>query len=151
MAQTKIGTIGWRDLTVDDASKARDFYPQVVGWSIQDVDMDGYTDFSMASPSDGEPMTGVCHARGVNADLPPQWLIYIHVADLQASLETYRALGGETIAGARGLAGGQFTVIRDPAGAVCALFQSPDDSEPTGRGIGALGWVQTTSCARTTL
>jgi predicted enzyme related to lactoylglutathione lyase len=29
----KPGTIGWMDLTVKDASKLRDFYAQVVGWT----------------------------------------------------------------------------------------------------------------------
>ena len=33
------GCISWVDLTVPDAPATRDFYSQVVGWSVQDVEM----------------------------------------------------------------------------------------------------------------
>lgn len=118
------GTIGWHDLTVPNAVEVRDFYEAVVGWRSQAVDMDGYEDFGMAAGSDGTPVAGVCHARGVNSGLPAQWLIYIHVTDLEASLSECRRRGGAVVVGPKELAGGQFAVIRDPAGAVAALFQA---------------------------
>ena len=34
-----VGRIVWLDLTVSDASATRDFYRQVVGWSVQNVEM----------------------------------------------------------------------------------------------------------------
>ena len=70
-------------------------------------------------------MTGICHARGCNADLPAQWLIYIHVADVEASLTECSRRGGIVVAGPKDLGGGRFAVIRDPAGAVAALYQAP--------------------------
>jgi predicted enzyme related to lactoylglutathione lyase len=115
------GQVTWRDLTVEDAERIRDFYSAVVGWDVEEVDMDGYHDFAMKS-SDGDPVAGVCHARGVNAGMPPQWLIYITVADLQESIRQCEALGGRVIAAPRELAGGSFCVIQDPAGAVAALY-----------------------------
>jgi predicted enzyme related to lactoylglutathione lyase len=66
----------------------------------------------------------VCHARGSNEGIPPQWLMYITVASLDASLARCRALGGEIVRPTRGLGGqGRFAIVRDPAGAVCALFE----------------------------
>jgi predicted enzyme related to lactoylglutathione lyase len=41
----------------------------------------------------------ICHARGHNADLPSQWLIYITVADLDASMALCKELGGKLLAG----------------------------------------------------
>ncbi|MSR62464.1 MAG: VOC family protein [Planctomycetes bacterium] len=118
-----VGKIGWFDLTVDDAERVRDFYQQVVGWKSEGVDMGGYQDYCML-PEEGGPVAGVCHARGTNEGLPPQWLMYITVANLEASLASCRALGGEVVRGARGLGGqGRFAIVRDPAGAVCALFE----------------------------
>ena len=35
-----VGCIVWLDLTVADASDAFDFYRQVIGWSVQNVDME---------------------------------------------------------------------------------------------------------------
>lgn len=122
--QPTVGSITWRDLTVPDAKETSDFYSAVVGWSVEAVEMDGYSDFSMGSPVSGEPAAGVCHARGVNKDLPAQWLVYITVEDLEQSLSTCRGLGGAVIVAPRELPGGRFGVIRDPAGAVCALFEA---------------------------
>ena len=118
----KVGTIVWRDLTVDDAEDIRDFYRAVVGWHAEPVEMDNYSDFSMVPPGSSEAIAGVCHARGSNADLPPQWLLYIVVADLEASMQKCLELGGDVVVDPRPLSGGRFCVIRDPAGAVCALY-----------------------------
>lgn len=116
------GKIGWIDMTVDDAEGVRDFYTAVVGWGHEAVSMGGYSDFSMTT-SGGEAVTGICHARGSNADLPGGWLIYITVEDLQASVAACEANGGEIVVPVRSAAGGQFCVIRDPAGATAALYQ----------------------------
>ena len=116
------GAIAWHDLTVEDADRLRDFYAAVAGWKPAPVDMGVYADFNMLGP-DGRPAAGICHARGINANLPPQWLVYIVVGDLAASLEKCEAMGGTLVADRR--PSGGFCVIRDPAGAVCALYQAP--------------------------
>ena len=118
----KIGTLAWRDLTVGDAETVRDFYKNVVGWESQSVDMDGYSDFNMIAPGSGETVAGICHARGSNAELPAQWLMYIVVADVDASARICAEQGGKVLDGPRALGGGRFCVIQDPAGAVCALY-----------------------------
>ena len=114
--EAKIGTLAWRDLTVGDAATVREFYKSVVGWESQAVDMGGYSDFNMIAPGSGETVAGICHARGSNAKLPAQWLIYIVVADVDRSAKTCTEQGGQL------LDGGRFCVIQDPAGAVCALY-----------------------------
>ena len=118
-----IGTIGWIDLTVDDAEAVRDFYAAVTGWRPEPVAMGGWDDFNMVAPATGQPAAGVCHARGGNAGLPPAWMIYIVVADLDASIEACRRGGGELVAGPRSMGGDRYCVIRDPAGAVAALYE----------------------------
>ncbi len=117
-----VGSMAGFDLTVPDADRVRDFYAAVVGWRPEPLDMGGYSDYVMTTAT-GEPAAGVCHARGDNADLPPQWLAYIRVDDLDARLERCRALGGSVVAGPKGTAGGRYCVIRDPAGAVIALIE----------------------------
>ena len=118
------GTIGWTDLSVEDAESVRDFYSEVVGWSTSSVDMGGYSDFNMQVPSSGVPVAGVCHARGSNADLPPVWLIYVNVDDLDKSIERCQALGGEIFSGPKSAGSmGRYCIIRDPAGAAMGLFE----------------------------
>jgi uncharacterized protein len=125
MGQYEVGQILSADLTVENAEEIRDFYASVVGWHTSDMDMGGYADYFMTSPN-GEPRAGVCHARGVNADLPPQWIIYVIVEDLDRSLEACRAGGGSLIGDIRGAEhGSRFCIIRDPAGAVMGLMENP--------------------------
>ena len=119
-----VGKVGWIDMTVDDESGLRDFYQKVVGWKIEDTRMDGYDDYTMMSPDDGEAVAGICHARGGNADLSGGWLIYITVADVEASAAECVANGGKIVVEPRELAGGLFCVIEDPSGANAALYQS---------------------------
>lgn len=118
------GTINWFDLTVPNAGNIRDFYSAVVGWKPQPVEMGGYEDFSMTTPGSGTTVTGICHARGSNAGLPAQWLMYISVADLDESIRQCVEKGGKVIDPERSMGDmGRFCVIQDPAGAVCALFE----------------------------
>ena len=120
-----VGRISWLDLTVSDASVTRDFYRQVVDWSVQDVAMEDaserYADYNMLG-DDGNPAAGVCHARGVNQGLPPVWLIYLPVGDLVESLRRVEEEGGKVVKAARA-SDGEYTyaVVRDPVGAYLAL------------------------------
>ncbi len=119
----EVGTIGWVDLTVANAGDVKDFYRQVVGWSTSAVDMGGYSDFCMNAPGSGTTVAGICHARGTNAGMPAQWLLYITVEDLDASAARCEALGGKVLAGPRDMGSqGRYCVIEDPAGAVAALY-----------------------------
>lgn len=122
-----VGRISWMDLTVPDAVAARDFYRQVIGWSVQDVEMaDGderYADYQMLD-EDGSPAAGICHARGVNAGLPPVWMIYLPVGDLAESLRHIQEEGGKVIKAAQVEAGAYiYAAVQDPVGAYLALME----------------------------
>jgi uncharacterized protein len=120
-----VGRISWLDLTVPDAPATRDFYRQVVGWSVEDVAMEEegerYADFNMVG-EDRRPLAGVCHARGVNAGVPPVWMIYLPVGDLAESLRRVQGEGGEVIKAMEGKDGSYaYAAVRDPVGAYFAL------------------------------
>lgn len=123
MEEKPPGTIVWTDLTVGDAEGIRDFYREVVGWSSDPLSMGSYEDFNMLPRGSETPVAGICHARGANANLPAQWLVYVQVEDVEASAERVRGLGGEIIDGPRGVGSIRFCVLRDPAGAVLALIE----------------------------
>lgn len=124
-AATPVGRIAWLDLTVSDASATCDFYRQVVGWSVQAVEMeDGderYADYNMLG-DDGNPVAGVCHARGVNLDLPAVWMIYLSVGDLAESLRRVQEEGGKVVKAVQGEDGRYaYGAVQDPVGASLAL------------------------------
>lgn len=120
----RFGSIIWTDLTIPNAEEVRDFYTGVVGWTATQVRMGAYADYQMNAPATGESVAGICHARGVNTGLPPQWLMYISVEDIVRSAARCTELGGTILVPPRPMGSyGTFCVIRDPAGAVAALFQ----------------------------
>jgi len=121
------GTIGWTDLTIEDAEGVRDFYSAVVGWEAQGVDMGGYADFAMGPPgSDG--VAGVCFARGSNKEIFDKvgaaWLMYVTVEKLDDAIAACEKHGGEVLVGPRTMPGHRYAVIRDPAGAAMAVIES---------------------------
>jgi uncharacterized protein len=125
------GSIGWVDLTVPDAGLVRDFYQAVIGWKPHEVAMKDagaeYHDYAMLTPENGKSIAGVCYKRGTNKDLPSCWMIYITVADLDASLKKCVELGGRVAVGPKALgAQAKYAVIEDPSGAACGLFQALD-------------------------
>ena len=88
--------------------------------------MGGYSDYCMNEPQTDKTVAGICHARGQNAKLPAAWLVYINVDDVDKSLAKCVELGGEVVSEIRSYGGqGRYCVIRDPAGAVAALFEHP--------------------------
>jgi predicted enzyme related to lactoylglutathione lyase len=119
--QNQPGEIIWTDLTAKNATDIRDFYEAVVGWRSEPFD----GDYNMFAPGIDSPVAGVCHALGGNADLPAQWLMYIVVSDLDASMQRCLELGGEVMGGVRSMGEqGRWCVIRDPAGAVAGLIET---------------------------
>lgn len=122
----KVGRIAWLDLTVSDASTTREFYRQVVGWAVQNIEMkdsgEHYADFNMLDEA-GNPAAGICHARGENLGLPPVWMIYLPVDDLAESLRRVQENGGNVIKAMQGKDGEYtYAVVQDPAGACLALM-----------------------------
>ena len=116
------GSIVWQDLTVPNAPEVRDFYCQVVGWTYTDHYMGDYADFNINLPETGQIVAGICHAQGSNANVPPQWLVYIAVNDVVQSAQRCLDLGGRVLDGPRSMGDQKFCVIQDPAGAVAALI-----------------------------
>ncbi len=118
----EVGDIVWHDLTIENAEEVKDFYTQVVGWRPAAASMGEYDDYNMNKPESGDCAAGVCHARGGNAGLPAQWLMYVKVVDANKSAAQCVALGGKVLAGPTTMSGDTYYTIEDPAGAVMAIF-----------------------------
>lgn len=122
------GMIAWHDLTVPPhtIAAAKAFYQAVVGWSLQPHPMGEYDDYDIQA--DGTTVAGLCQARGSNADLPPHWLIYVPVPDVDAACTRASTTGGRVLAGPRMMGGYRFAVLQDPAGAALAIVSHPPES-----------------------
>lgn len=122
------GTINWRDLTTNHAEELRQFYQSVLGWTSEGISMkdgnDVYNDYIMKDSS-GNPVAGICHHRGVNTGIPPQWIIYVSVENVEESLEKAILSGGKLLKEHTAKDGTLvYAMIEDPAGAVFALAKT---------------------------
>ena len=122
VAASNIGRVEWIYLTVDDASRVKDFYCAVVGWSSTEVEMGSYSDFNINLPGTQDTIAGVCHNRGSNANLPRQLVNWVGGESVQVSASRCEKLGGKMLDGQRRMGGSNFCVIEEPAGAVMALM-----------------------------
>jgi predicted enzyme related to lactoylglutathione lyase len=123
-ATPKPGSVGWMDLTVKNATEVAHFYRDVVGYQLSEIEMGGYSDYVLATaPEHG--VAGVCHARGENANLPPVWMLYFTVSDMDASVAKVKEHGGKLRGEVRTLGEmGKMAVIEDPSGAIAALYEA---------------------------
>ncbi len=122
-----IGKFLWTDLTVSNATELKEFYKEVIGWKEQAVEMkDGdetYHDYAMLADAD-TAVGGICNQRGANANIPPQWISYINVTNVEESLNKALQLGGKIIHESKKKDGSyNFVIIQDPVGAIFGIGQ----------------------------
>lgn len=122
--EAKIGRVNWLDITVKDADTLSEFYKEVVGWEKEAFDMGDYSDYIMKT-ANGDFVSGICHAKGPNENLPPQWLVYISVENIDHSIAKCLELGGKTLSEKKDGGEGKFyCLVQDPAGAFFMLHGS---------------------------
>jgi uncharacterized protein len=116
------GQFTWYELTTPDVDAAIKFYPRFMGWGTQSYDKD-YTMWT----SGGVPIAGIfrlndeLRAKGV----PPNWMPYVEVDNVDATANKARSLGASVVAGPEDIPGtGRYAVIQDPQGATIGLYKS---------------------------
>jgi predicted enzyme related to lactoylglutathione lyase len=116
-------TFCWADLITSDPPRARDFYAKVFGWHISagEKDPSGYLHIQ-----NGEDFIGGIPPSQYNPpNVPPHWTIYFMVADVDASVQKLKSLGGAVHMAPSTMEGvGRMAIVADPAGAAFALFKS---------------------------
>jgi hypothetical protein len=112
------GALCWNELNTRDLGKAKAFYGDVFGWEANDSE--AYTEWQL-----GGRVIGGAMAMGENfpPEVPPNWLVYFAVDDVDATAAKAAELGGTVIAGPITVDVGTFVVLADPQGAVSAVIQ----------------------------
>lgn len=124
---TPVGAIVSADVTVSNAEEVRDFYQKVLGWQVEELQMSDengeYADYVMKD-ANGTWAAGVCHKRGMNVDLPKQWIVYVNVADVQQSVNACKESGGKVLKEMSHEGKLVYALIEDPAGCVLAVTKT---------------------------
>jgi predicted enzyme related to lactoylglutathione lyase len=115
------GTFCWADLNTHDVPKAAQFYTTLFGWEIApgEHDQSGYLHIKNGDSFIG----GIPPTHVLPPNVPPHWMLYFQVADVEASTKQLVELGGKLHMGPITIEKtGKFSVVSDPQGASFAFF-----------------------------
>lgn len=114
------GAMCWNELATRDLAAAQKFYGELLGWTFGE---DGETGYHYIK-NNGRMNGGMMEMDDTWGDVPPNWMVYFSVPDIEATVKKAEELGGKvhvppTDAGSTG----RFSVIADPTGAVFTAMQ----------------------------
>ena len=113
-----IGAMCWNELLTRDADTAKAFYSAVLGWEYYGDEH--YIHISNRGRNNG----GMMQMDENFGQMPPMWMPYFHVTDIDAAMKRVEELGGRVVTQKmEALDSAWFTVIEDPAGAVFYIIQ----------------------------
>ena len=108
------------ELATTDLAKAKEFYGELFGWKFDDQMMGPGMIYSLFVPDSG-PRGGAYSMPG----MPPGWLAYVGVEDIDESTEKAKSLGATILTGVTEVTGmGWLSIIIDPTGACVGLWQA---------------------------
>jgi uncharacterized protein len=113
------GCMVWNELASPDPARARDFFGDLLGWTV-DPEESGYGTIRRG----GAPNGGI---RPPQDGEPTHWLVYFTVGSCDETLAVIREAGGSVIAGPMDNGLGRVAAVSDPQGAAFALFEGEVD------------------------
>ena len=116
----KPGAMIWNELLTWDATAAKRFYGELLGWEFSDSEV-GYITVSNRGRRNG----GILPMDASFGDTAAHWRTYFNVEDIDESLKQIMACGGKILRPKLGAPGvGHFAHISDPMGAEFYLLHA---------------------------
>ena len=121
-----VGEISWHELTTTDHKSAYEFYEKLFGWNkTGDFDMGDMGVYQTYGR--GEQQLGGMWTKPADLPMPPNWLYYIRVPNVDEAAERVKALGGQVLNGPMDVPGGdRIAQCMDPQGAAFAVHSRAD-------------------------
>lgn len=131
-------TFCWNGIVSTDTAKTLAFFPEVLGWSVQEIEMGGDTVQMLAN--DKIPLA---HVRGPQMDGEPSWWNnYFRVEDVDAVAAAVEKNGGKVVVPPTDIPPGRFCTIATPSGATLSLFhEANEDDTDKPSTTGFVHWV----------
>jgi hypothetical protein len=123
----KHGQICWNELMTPSAEGAQKFYSALFGWKSNPMPMGDFT-YHMLS-HDNRDFGGIMAMTGpMWQGVPPHWMMYVAVDDVDAAADNVTALGGKVCVPPTDIPVGRFAVVNDPQGATFSLFKMKQEA-----------------------
>jgi len=116
------GCLSWNELATRDITGAKAFYGGLFGWSFDDtqpVPGVNYTVIKIGARDNG----GFIAMNEQWGDMPPHWMAYIAVSDVDAAAVKVDATGGKVHVPPTDIAVGRFSVVADPQGGIFTMIE----------------------------
>ena len=123
------GSFCWIELHTSDQNAAKSFYGALFGWEAHDNPM-GPNDFYTMFKLQGRHAAAGCTLRPDERSqgVPPHWMLYIAVANTDATAAKAQQLGGKVLAPPFDVMdAGRMAVVQDPTGATFCVWQPKND------------------------
>jgi len=140
----KPGSICWFECGTKDVASAKAFYTKLFGWSAEDTPMPGdHPGVYTMLRKDGGDIAGMYDLNDPQFEgIPPHWMSYILVENVDESTERAKSLGATILNGPMDIPDvGRMTFFSDPTGAQLSMFQLTGhggmDTEKSN-----LGWIE---------
>jgi uncharacterized protein len=118
------GTFCWVELGTTDGEAAKKFYTGLFDWDFTDNPMGPGMVYTMLK-KDGKDVGALYKMGPEMQGIPPHWLSYVSVKNVDESTAKAKGLGGTALKDPFDVADvGRMSVIQDPTGAVFALWQA---------------------------
>lgn len=118
------GQFCWNELVTPDPKKAKEFYTKLFGWKTEEMQMPDmtYTIFKNGDKGIGGMLQT---PKGQEKNIPPHWMSYIWVDDLEAMLKKAQDLGATVMVPPKQAGDmGTLAIITDPTGAHIAFWKA---------------------------
>jgi uncharacterized protein len=126
------GSLSMSELATRDLDGAARFYGHVFDWKFEPLEIEGTVQYGFFKLGDRTVASVLPMGDAFPAEVPPHWVPYFGVEDLDASVEKVRGLGAQILAGPTPVPQGRFVALRDPHGAVLAIWEGSYDPPPSG-------------------
>jgi predicted enzyme related to lactoylglutathione lyase len=137
------GTFSWIDLATTDVESAKKFYTELFGFTAIDTPAGDDMVYTMLQLH-GKPVAGLSQMSEEQREqgIPPHWLSYVTVEDVDAKIEKVKVLDGKVLMDPFDVMDvGRMALLQDPTGAVLALWQPKEHIGASFKNIpGTLCW-----------
>ncbi len=127
------GQIHWSELATKDVEGSKAFFSAQAGWAFEGMPMpDGTYWLAMVG---GQPVAGMMDLAQIgDPNVPPNWMTYIAVDDIDKVVAEAEASGGKVVRPAFDVPGvGRIAMIQDPGGATVGMMTpAPASENPAG-------------------
>ncbi len=140
------GEFCWYELGTRDIAAAVRFYTELMDWQIHKHEMGEAGTYYIFQKEGGEVAAGYQMSGPQFEGIPPYWMPYLWVDDVDTTAARWVEKGGKVIAPPMDIPGdiGRMAFVQDPQGAPCALFrgQAHTGAVDLAPAPGAFSWTE---------